>query len=98
MNLPDDWNDDPEKYGTLKIQYKWRLTILNRWKFTCRFVFDGNFSAEQLKTKHPENDVHLSDGHGFFVTAVPYNRHLRVATEIKQVGLRRFLVTSSSHS
>jgi hypothetical protein len=36
--------------------------------------------------KHPEDDVSLSDGHGFFVTTAPYARHLRVAKTIKEVS------------
>jgi hypothetical protein len=57
---------------------------LCRWKFTRGYVFDGNFSAEQLKMKNPEDDVQLSDGHGFMTTDAPYQRHLRVAKEVKQ--------------
>ena len=49
-------------------------------------MFDGNFSAEQLKMKNPEDDVLLSDGHGFLVTDPPYKDHLRVAKELKEVG------------
>jgi len=48
-------------------------------------VYDGNFSAEQLKMKHPEDDVRLSDGHSFMVTSGPYGKHLKVAKEIKEV-------------
>ena len=32
---------------------------------------DGNFSVEQLKMKHLENDVHLSDGDAFMVNNPP---------------------------
>ena len=28
---------------------------------------DGNFKQEHLKMKHPEDDVALSDGHGYMV-------------------------------
>jgi len=55
-----------------------------RWKFTRGYVFDGNFSAEQLKMKHPEDDVHLSDGKAFMTLRFPYQHHLAVAKEIKQ--------------
>jgi len=55
-----------------------------RWKFTRGYVFDGNFSAEQLKMKHPEDDVHLSDGKAFMTSRFPYQHHLAVAKEIKQ--------------
>jgi hypothetical protein len=47
-------------------------------------VLDGNFSAEQLRMKHPEDDVHLSDGQAFMTGISRYHRHLAVAKEIKQ--------------
>jgi hypothetical protein len=61
------------------------LCMYHRWKFSRGLAFDGNFSAEQLKMKCPEDDVHLSDGHGFLVTEAPYKAHLQVAKEIKEV-------------
>jgi hypothetical protein len=48
-------------------------------------VFDGNFSAEQLQMKHPEDDVRISDGKMFLVTDAPYMSHLKVAKELKEV-------------
>jgi hypothetical protein len=51
------------------------------------FMFNGNFSAEQLKMKAPEDDVHLTDGDGFFTTRQPYYDHLKVAKEIREVCL-----------
>jgi len=50
------------------------------------FMFDGNFTAEQLKMKHPEDDVHLTDGDAFFTTRKPYYDHLKVAKEIQEVS------------
>ncbi len=57
----------------------------NRWKYSRGYVFDGNFSAEQLKMKRPEDDVNLSLGCGFMVDPGPYKEHLKVAVEIKEV-------------
>jgi hypothetical protein len=51
------------------------------------FMFDGNFTAEQLKMKNPEDDVHLTDGDAFFTTRKPYYDHLKVAKEIREVCL-----------
>ena len=49
------------------------------------FMFDGNFTAEQLKMKILEDNVHLIDGDAFFTTRKPYNDHLKVAKEIQEV-------------
>jgi hypothetical protein len=54
------------------------------------FMFDGNFTAEQLKMKNPEDDVHLTDGDAFFTTRKPYYDHLKVAKEIREVCLSHF--------
>jgi hypothetical protein len=47
---------------------------------------DGNFQAEHMKMKNPENDVVLSDGTGFMVSPVPYELHLKAALEMRQVS------------
>lgn len=35
--------------------------------------------------KRPDDDVHLTDGDGFMVQEGPFQAHLKVAKEIKQV-------------
>ena len=47
---------------------------------------DGNFQAEHMKMKNPENDVPLSDGTGFMVSKKPYELHLKSAVERRQVS------------
>lgn len=37
--------------------------------------------------KHPDDDVDISNGHGFMVTREPYKAHLLVAKELKEVCL-----------
>ena len=64
-----------------------------RWKFGRGLVFDGNFSAEQLRMKRPLDDVHLTDGSGFLVPEGPYQEHLKVAIEIKEVLTFHILYT-----
>ena len=34
---------------------------------------DGNFQAEHMKMRNPENDVPLSDGAGFMISKKPYD-------------------------
>ena len=48
---------------------------------------DGNFQAEHMKMRNPENDVPLSEGTGFMVSRMPYESHLKSAAERQQVSL-----------
>ncbi len=59
---------------------------LLRWKYTQTIVMDGNFVSEHLQMKNPADDVKLSDGHGFMVTAERYEAHLKVANDTREVG------------
>ena len=45
---------------------------------------DGNFSAQHLKMKHPENDVKYADGHAFCTTSEPFKAHLKTAKQYSQ--------------
>ena len=47
---------------------------------------DGNFQAEHMKMRNPENDVPLSDGTGFMVSKKPYESHLKSAAKRQQVS------------
>jgi len=47
---------------------------------------DGNFQAEHMRMRNPENDVPLSDGTGFMVSKKPYESHLKSTVERQQVG------------
>jgi hypothetical protein len=49
-------------------------------------MMDGNFQAEHMKMRNPENDVPLSDGTGFMVSQIPYELHLKSAVERRQVS------------
>ena len=48
---------------------------------------DGNFQAEHMKMRNPENDISLSDGTRFMVSKIPYESHLESAVERRQVSL-----------
>lgn len=37
---------------------------------------DGNFKQEHLKMKYPEDDVSLSNGHGYFAEEIPFRKYL----------------------
>jgi len=46
---------------------------------------DGNFQAEHMRMRNPENDVPLSDGTGFMVSKKLYKVHLKLAVDRWQV-------------
>ena len=54
--------------------------------FMRGFMMDGNFQAEHMRMRKPENDVPLSDGTGFMVSKKPYELHLKSAAERRQVS------------
>lgn len=62
-----------------------RINLLEGWKYARNITYNGNFSAEQLKPKNPWDDVNLTNGDGFMVREAPYQEHLKVAAEIKEV-------------
>ena len=37
---------------------------------------DGNFKQEHLKMKYPEDDVSLSNGHGYFAEEIVFRMYL----------------------
>jgi hypothetical protein len=47
---------------------------------------DGNFQAEHMRMRNPENDVPLSNGTGFMVSKELYESHLKSAVERRQVS------------
>jgi hypothetical protein len=49
------------------------------------FMMDGNFQAEHMKMRNPENDIPLSDGTGFMVSQLPYEAHLKSVVERQKV-------------
>jgi hypothetical protein len=44
--------------------------------YTRSLTLDGNFSAQQLKSKRPEDDVPLTDGDGYTAQITRYREHL----------------------
>ncbi|KAF8260224.1 hypothetical protein EI94DRAFT_1773742 [Lactarius quietus] len=62
----------------------WREYKNSKVLFMRGFMMDGNFQAEHMKMRNPENDVPLSDGTGFMVSQIPYELHLQLAVERQQ--------------
>jgi hypothetical protein len=58
---------------------------LDRFIFRRSVVVDGNFHADHLKMRNPEDDVELADGLAFMVKSGPYQEHLKESKDMKQV-------------
>ncbi|KAH9912946.1 uncharacterized protein B0H18DRAFT_889089, partial [Fomitopsis serialis] len=54
-----------------------------KYLYARGYVMDGNFHAEQMKMRRPENDVPLMPGKMFMVHPGPYEEHLKVAKDVK---------------
>ena len=63
------------------------VLIVFKWLYTRSIVIDGNFSAEHLKMKQPEEDVALSPGGRYMVEPNRYELHLNTGKEVKQVSI-----------
>jgi hypothetical protein len=85
INLPDDWKEYENRW-VIDIDI-WRLPTFccSKNLFMRGFMMDGNFQAEHMKMRNPENDVPLSDGAGFMVSKKPYELHLKSVVERRQV-------------
>lgn len=51
-----------------------------------RYAVDGNFTAQHMKMKRPQNDVSLSDGLAYMVEDEPYQHHIASAAENTEVS------------
>lgn len=84
INLPDEWSQDPKRY--MASTFTGCLILMDyRWLYTRSIVIDGNFSAEHLKMRQPEQDIALSPGGRYMVEPKRYESHLNTGREIKQV-------------
>ena len=86
INLPQGWETDPKRYETCT-SFCIVLLMSFRWLYTRSIVIDGNFSAEHLKMKQPEEDVALSPGGRYLVEPKMYELHLSTGKEVKQVSI-----------
>jgi hypothetical protein len=55
-------------------------------------VIDGNFSADHLKMKRPENDVCLTPGGRYMVEPTRYEAHLHNAPDHREVGVLSYMI------
>ncbi|KAG1724879.1 uncharacterized protein EDB91DRAFT_1062557, partial [Suillus paluster] len=59
----------------INLPMSWRYDY-EEWLVMQRYVVDGNFTAQHMKMKIPEDDVSLADGKGYMVTEGPYQAHI----------------------
>lgn len=48
---------------------------------------DGNFTANHLQQRRPEDDVKLSDGQAMMTPSGNYQAHLRIAKDYHDVSI-----------
>ncbi|KAG1722518.1 hypothetical protein EDB19DRAFT_1898193 [Suillus lakei] len=54
------------------------------WLVMQRYIVNGNFTAQHMKMKTPEDDVSLADGKGYMVTEEPYQNHITESVEERE--------------
>ena len=57
------------------------------------FVVDGNFTADHIKQKRPNDDVWLNDGVSMMTAREPYASHIALAKETKSVCPPPFIIS-----
>ncbi|KAG0697969.1 hypothetical protein DFH29DRAFT_878331 [Suillus ampliporus] len=67
----------------INLPTSWRYDY-EEWLVMRRYVVDGNFTAQHMKMKIPEDDVSLADGKGYMVTEGPYQAHIDDSVEEKE--------------
>jgi hypothetical protein len=86
INLPEDWRSMTIGMS-IDISISWLPTeYFSKILFMQGFMMHGNFQAEHMKMRNPENDIPLSKGGGFMVSWKPYELHLQSAFERQQVS------------
>ncbi|KAG1828201.1 hypothetical protein EV424DRAFT_1344918 [Suillus variegatus] len=69
----------------INLPSSWKDTY-DSWLVMQRYVVDGNFTAQHMKMKTPEDDVSLADGKGYMVTEGPYETHIIESVEEKEAS------------
>ena len=86
INLPKDWEKDEQRWVIHYIHYFFTNSLYLSWLYTRSIVIDGNFAADHLKMKRPENDIPLTPGGRYMVEPVRYETHLREAIDYREVS------------
>jgi hypothetical protein len=60
-------------------------TDLPSWVTRRTITVDGNFHADHIKMRRPDQDIMLTDGRGFMVEEKQYKQYLNIAKEPRLV-------------
>src|SRR5882724_7165191 len=88
INLPEGWEYDSNESCSCCGLMLWMLPnawVCYRWLFRRSLVADGNFTADHMKMRNPEDDVNFTHGYGYVVEEGRYKQHLSDAQEFKEV-------------
>ena len=58
----------------------------NSWLLRDIIVVEGNFKADHLHPKNPQNDISLTDGEAYVTNEERYSKHLKEGKTFSQVG------------
>ncbi|KAI0280463.1 hypothetical protein BC826DRAFT_924529 [Russula brevipes] len=61
----------------------------NAWKYYNSIAMDGNFSAQHLASRVPENNVNFTDGLGYFSKSDDYSKYLKSSKDDPQPKVGR---------
>ena len=86
VNLPTDFKTRYTKYVADLRLLQYCLFISLRTETMRSLVADGNFTADHIKQKRPQDDVWLSDGEGMMTAREPYATYIKLTKETKDVG------------
>jgi hypothetical protein len=58
----------------------------DHWKYQRVFVMDGNFAAENMKSRGTNEDINLTEDAGYFTGVREYDEHLSTAPDVQPVS------------
>lgn len=94
INLPDNWQEDPE-WLVIHLRCLGYIQIISNSPVITRVLaVDGNSKADHIKSRSNAEDVGLTEGQGFMTEQSAYKSFITLATELAP----RFKQVSASSS
>jgi hypothetical protein len=66
--------------------------LLPHWITRRTITVDGNFHADHIKMRRPDQDIMLTNGQGYMAEEARYKEYLSIAKEPRVVGLHIYCV------